>query len=795
MHSRGMEQNKQKTMEIPQEIKSTLSLMPLFKAWNRAIDEGTGGLYKYLYNKVKEQPGFLESLSPEIFREQRPLVEEIMNTVFPLTISENEDLYAVTCPFSLEVVYSSRVFKNLFLPEGDLRLSVPVSNDDNLEIKIKAAACQLILAQHYGLKLAGEIKPVFVFPCSDTNLDKYYEFEINNNLVEVTFLGEPSALPPMPDLDIHKLIDLVSKPELMEWIPLDQFRFEGITILQVKEVTERSVVNNIKNILLNFQSFAEANIYESLQEQVEDLAGVPGLTIGLTPFFRINDRPVFPALNERQSLLMRPGSDEEKHEIAAKIQSVLERTPGTFFLNKITEDHLQEYSFLGKIKEAGYCCIAVFPIRSNNTLLGILEVASKHEDTLRPGVLNKIEVAIPLFELALKKISDNLEAQVDKVIKEQFTAIQSSVEWSFIDAAVDYILRQQENEEARIRPIVFKNVYPLYGAVDIRNSSVERNNAIQKDLLEQLEMVSVIVNHACKAKFYPMLKEIDHRIKKYMHAVRNIVLSDEEMSINKFLNQDIIKLFRHLHKTYPELQGEIDDYFEKMRSPIEMLYKHRKDFDDSMSLVNNVVSRLIDREQVEAQQMFPHYFERFVTDGVDFNIYIGESLSPEREFNSFYLKNLKLWQLSTLAKAAQVSAKLENKLPVKLQTTQLILAHSVPISISFRHAERKFDVDGAYNIRYEIIKKRIDKVRIRDTNERLTKPGTIAIVYSHLPEADEYMEYIEYFVAEGLFQGEVERFDLEELQGVSGLKALRIGIVLETEKTVKEEKKGSMRTN
>lgn len=781
-------------MEIPHEIKSTLSLMPLFKAWHKAIDEGTGGLYKYLYNKVKEHPEFLELLSPATFHDQKAMVEEIMNTVFPLTISEQEDLYAVTCPFSLEVVYSSSVFKKLFLSQDEFRLSVPVSDDDNLETKIRAAACQLILAQHYNLKLSGEIKPVFIFPCSDTKLDKYYEFEINNNLVEAKFLGDPSSLPEMPELDIHKLIDLVAKPELMDWIPLDQFRFEGITIIQVKEVTERSVVNNIKNILLNFQSFAEENIYESLQEQVEDLAGVPGLTIGLTPFFRINDRPVFPALNERQSLLMRPETDQEKHEIAAKIQSVLEKNPGTFFINKITEDQLQEYSFLSKIREAGYCCLAVFQIRSNNKLLGILEVASKSEDTLRPGVLNKIEVAIPLFELALKKISDNLEAQVDKVIKEQFTAIQASVEWSFIDAAVDYILRQQENEEARIKPIVFNNVFPLYGAVDIRNSSVERNNAIQKDLLEQLEMVSSIVNHACKVRFYPMLKEIGYRVKKYIHAARNIILSDEEMSINKFLNQDIIKLFRHLQKSYPELNEEIDQYFEKMRSPIEMLYKHRKDFDDSISLVNNVVAKFIDREQLNAQQMFPHYFERFVTDGVDFNIYIGESLSPEKEFNSFYLKNLKLWQLSTLARAAQVSAKLENKLAVKLQTTQLILAHSNPISISFRHAERKFDVDGAYNIRYEIIKKRIDKVRIRDTNERLTKPGTLAIVYSHLPEADEYLEYIEYFQSEGLFQGEVERFDLEELQGVSGLKALRVGIVMDNEKTVKEEKRDTMKS-
>ncbi|MEJ7768287.1 MAG: hypothetical protein WKF89_10790, partial [Chitinophagaceae bacterium] len=142
-------------------------------------------------------------------------------------------------------------------------------------------------------------------------------------------------------------------------------------------------------------------------------------------------------------------------------------------------------------------------------------------------------------------------------------------------------------------------------------------------------------------------------------------------------------------------------------------------------------------------------------------------------------RNIKLWQLSTLAKAAQMSKSLEDKLSLPLQTTQLILAHSNLISISFRPAERKFDVDGAYNIRYEIIKKRIDKVRIKDTNERLTQPGKMAIVFSQPKEAFEYKEYIEFLKKEGLFTGEIERYELEELQGVSGLKALRIAINME----------------
>jgi hypothetical protein len=134
--------------------------------------------------------------------------------------------------------------------------------------------------------------------------------------------------------------------------------------------------------------------------------------------------------------------------------------------------------------------------------------------------------------------------------------------------------------------------------------------------------------------------------------------------------------------------------------------------------------------------------------------------------------------LTLLAKAARLSHGLEKKLPLPLQTTQLILAHSIPLTISFRRKERKFDVDGAYNIRYEIVKKRIDKVHLKDSEERLTQPGTIAVVYSQQKELNEYLEYIQFLQAEGLLTDSVEQLDLEDTQGISGLKGIRVGINL-----------------
>ncbi len=161
---------------------------------------------------------------------------------------------------------------------------------------------------------------------------------------------------------------------------------------------------------------------------------------------------------------------------------------------------------------------------------------------------------------------------------------------------------------------------------------------------------------------------------------------------------------------------------------------------------------------------------------MEFNIYMGQSITPRKKFDEIYLRNLKMWQLTLLAKAARLTNKLEAELSPQLRTTQLLLSHNQPLAILFRTEERKFDVDGAYNIRYEIVKKRIDKVRIKETNERLTQPGKIAIVYSHTKDAEEYTSYIEFLQNKNLIKQGIESHELEELQGVSGLKALRVDV-------------------
>ena len=104
----------------------------------------------------------------------------------------------------------------------------------------------------------------------------------------------------------------------------------------------------------------------------------------------------------------------------------------------------------------------------------------------------------------------------------------------------------------------------------------------------------------------------------------------------------------------------------------------------------------------------------------------------------------------------------------------------MPISIRFRFDEKRFDVDGAYDVGHEIIRTRIDKATVKVENDRLTQPDRIAIVYSRPEEATEMKRHISYLQDNNFLKNDLEHVELNYLPGVQGLRALRVSINLDS---------------
>lgn len=764
---------------------SQLSFRPLVEALKKSIAEGNPGM-KSLYGRVVDEmeshPELLDSITDlSVLEPYSALIEELLSSVFPATTPFN--IHAVSFPFTFEAVYASPIFRSMLIKPGNNRIEVPDQKiGKSLQQERIQFAYGLILKKYLGYSVPDNARSVHSFKDPVTGLTRYMELRIDTRFIDVNPIGE---MPPLPDSVVCQRTNrILTISELMEKVPLEKFCFEGISVIRVNDVTEQEVISLIKNKLLDLNMVPDGSAYWELETYIQSLIGIKEVKIGITPFLKVNGHYVYSDLHNNYSLLFKHfHSNKDKDEVSDCCKMLFRENDQPVLFETLTEDTLADVEYLEYYYLQGGRSMIICPIMGESGLLGMLEIISEVPGTLKPAHIAKLLPAIPLFTLALEKGAENLNNKIDKVIKEKFTAVQPSVEWKFTEAALNYIVnsQQKDKEDIKIERIAFNEVYPLYGAIDIRNSSTERSHAIQLDLLEQLETALKVVKKAQTDMPFPVLQEVEFKLDKYIASASDVLLSDEEISINDFLHGQVVSIFNHLQSTQPSLKNDIEQYFAALDPQLGIIYHHRKEYEESIARINDTLARLVDKEQVSAQKVYPHYFERYITDGLEFNIYMGQSIAPRKKFDELYLRNMKMWQLTILAKAARITHKLEKELSHPLRTTQLILVHSIPLSISFRTEERKFDVDGAYNMRYEIVKKRIDKVRIKDTNERLTQPGKIAVVYSQSKDAGEYLEYIEFLQNQKLIKPGVEQLDLEELQGVVGLKALRVDVNFETE--------------
>ena len=185
--------------------------------------------------------------------------------------------------------------------------------------------------------------------------------------------------------------------------------------------------------------------------------------------------------------------------------------------------------------------------------------------------------------------------------------------------------------------------------MDIKNSSIKRNEAISTDLMTQLNLVTNILKEAYSHQKLPTIEELIIRTNYYIKEISKELLASSEHKIMFFLETEIYPLFKLLaNNSTSDVSLKISEYEKELSSTSGILNKERKNWDHSVNKTNQMMANFIDEKQIEAQAMFPHYFERYKTDGLEYTIYIGDSISKEKKFNLLYLNNLRLWQFTTM---------------------------------------------------------------------------------------------------------------------------------------------------
>lgn len=762
-----------RSKEFP--FKTVLSFEPLIAFWNQILSEGhsvKAAVAGTIQQELKKAPALMKPIEDlTILDMHRELVEMLMSIVFPAAFWER-DYSAAFVPFQFRSVYATPGFKRLLMRDGqDLSHFANVDTERWAWGRILKAYMH-ILRTYYDTDLAFEYPLIVTTTDPQTGLDRHLNIMMDPKFLKVKKIGE---LKPLSQGDKKRLLENIATPEVwMELIPPENFEFHGFGVFRAVDVTDQEVLSSLKRDLIEKESIFSQDGFDRLQEKLRTFLRKPELQLGLA------------AIQGEQVLILGAEHRLEKGCIFADSMHCKKNDyEGSIFAQAVEkgeplliEDlraHPERTALEEHIIDRGVRNVFVTPLHYQDKLLGTFDLKSPHPNDLNALNTMKLWEILPLFSMALNRGLEELDHRIQGIIKEKCTAIHPSVEWRFQRAALNY-MEKKDGTLTGLEPIVFRNVYPLYGVSDVRGSSEHRNAAIQSDLVHHLEMTKEIIRLACSQRSLPILDALVYRIDKHIREIQAGLSSADEVAKLDFIRYAVEPVFDHIQGFSPEVREKTEAYRAALDSSLGALYRKRKDFEESITMINETIASYLDKEEETAQGFFPHYFEKMKTDGVDHTIYIGASMVENGEFDPLYLRNLRLWQLMVMCGVVRRTEQLKGKLKVPLETTHLILVQNTPLSIRFRPDERRFDVDGAYDIRHEIIKKRIDKAMIKGSSQRLTQPGKIAIAHSHRREAVEYREYIDYLQAAKYLKDEVESLELQDLQGVYGLKALRVTV-------------------
>lgn len=712
----------------------------------------------------------------DVFLKQKNNINIIMSYIFPPVLTDNE-IKAAVFPFSNDIFYCSNrlneIIKNADTDENIFN-DLYKDNEDSIDLLTYA----FILNNYYNFGVDFE-RPKTIFITNKKGIRKKYRVTFNADFIDI--YPNKNAVEITEEITNELLSNADDITIWRKYFPNNSWTIEGFGLISLTDISLDGEIDDFKSHLIE----PNRDSFDLIENDIRTIFKLPNLKIGSfsienskTNFnykqkfniYTLNENEIididdFGCININQKLF-----DDFQPAIIANVDIYHKQSGGNRLSNRLLNN---------KIKS-----IALIPIAIDKELRFVLELASEKVNQINAINMVKIQSIMPFILSYSDRTLSEYKNEISAIIQEECTSIHQSVQWKFEEEANKFLLNKNSGEIPVFEEIVFKDVIPIYGQTDIVGSSALRNMAIQKDLNLQLNESKKILEKRVKSLNQPFFKQLIYQIDKFLFEINDHFQTNTEQEVNLFFNHQILPLFNHL-ATNKLNNNDILAFKKALDEDTNTFYLSRKEYDCTIDKTNKLFSDFIDKQQLVAQNIFPHYFEKFKTDGIEHNLYVGQSISNSLTYHPFILNNLRLWQLQTICEMEAMFYKKQTDFSLNIEVASLILAYDIPITIRYRMDEKKFDVDGAYNVRYEMIKKRIDKAHLKNSNERLTQPYKLCIVYSSNEIEKEYLSYLDFLQSINYVGKNVEVLELEELQGASGIKALRVDINHQLEKITK----------
>ncbi|MBK1440063.1 hypothetical protein JHJ32_08710 [Parapedobacter sp. ISTM3] len=735
-------------------------------------------VFAFVLNRFRKAQQLHGSINEQNISKFGKELDFVYNLLVPLLTDETQALWGLVSP-SGKVFYGTDAFYQLLKQEKRACQVMDKINAINGKDVSRLMVYQLIMERLYRFGDVGLDNLIYTFQDDATELPRYYAVRLDNTFVQVTAKGQ---LPPINYQALRrKKITEVRESDLDSLLDLNNFRIEGFSIVSLEDITHEYVVDKLKNIVIVGGDYDYHRYHEAIENNLKLLTGNANLKIGISPVLKLNGRPLLHHQLAENSVLYRfiKGVAVDEHLRREWLGYLEDPYPVTYRVDAglpLVSEPLADLA-----AQSGLDSLAVIPLFYNQDVVGLLEVYTEQGFQISKHELPRLRVAIPLLSQFANDVCVDFKNKLDRIIKKRFTAIQPAVQWKFNEAAWRYLQADADYGPTSSMPfghveIRFNRVYPIYGAVDIRNSTLKRNYALLADLMWQMDALGTALLRL--EAIHPLPHSLMATFSRLKAGLNDSQLDYSQVAISDFQNGDIKTVFDELKQKDGRLAEIISDYEYQMNPAVGLAHQHRRAFEAAVKTINQEINQHLEAFNNRLQTIYPSYFEKFRTDGIEFDCYIGQSIAPHIPFQEEKLSAIKYLQLETMAAIAQGTHRLAGARPIALETTQLIFINNAAIDISFREDERRFDVEGAYNIRYHVVKKRIDKALVKGTSERVTQPGKITLIYWHEESLHDYLHHIETLQQNGLLGRTIEYLELDELQGVNGLHAIRLPVVL-----------------
>ncbi|NNK80696.1 MAG: hypothetical protein HKO93_04290, partial [Flavobacteriales bacterium] len=557
----------------------------------------------------KEHPGLRSGIDQAEITEYAEPISKLMELVFPESLTLNE-IKCATPPWDFSPFHLSQRLKNLLSANGE-EFNWEFDGFDNDQLYI--AGCSTILGMYYHMPMKAS-RPFFIqLSNKETGKVRHYRMAFNVDFMEIS-PGEHAI--EISKEDYHELIDNYHDIELWKKkFPVGSWKFSGFNILNMMDLTIDKNIGEIEKDLLN----GGPEGLTRLQGHMSELLDIPDLKIS---FVSLDGDTLIQGGSYRMTSMMMSQQDEMNckemlcpytyEELIVKDAPVA--IPDVARFAKRSKSPIAQ-----NVKKSGMKSYFICPIMYEEQKLGFLELGSEVKGALNATKYVILEEVIPVLAVSGNRYYQEKLNRLEAIIQEECTTIHPSVKWRFTQEAFKHIKAEDKGEKHTFKDLVFKDVYPLYGQLDIRGSSTMRNEAVQSDLLSQLTAVKSILEEVRIIDDIPIYEELLFVVDEYITEIQSSMNSTSEHIILNFLNKEIESLFPILKEKSKGLEEKIQPYLDSIDNEFHLLYQERRKFDESVNTMNKVLAAYLDDRQEEAQAMFPHYFERYKTDGVEFN--------------------------------------------------------------------------------------------------------------------------------------------------------------------------------